>query len=108
MPDEDDLNRTGQDQSITQMALETPATRFFKLQPALDCCDREAISFLNDPIESPQSNGMAEAFVRKIKRDYARVSLCPDAQTVMHQAVTVDHPLQRGSPAQGSRISFTP
>jgi hypothetical protein len=51
---------------------------------------------------------MVEAFVRKIKRDYARVSLCPDAQTVMHQAVTVDHPLQRGSPAQGSRISFTP
>jgi putative transposase len=27
------------------------------------------------PIESPQSNGMAEAFVRTIKRDYVRV--CP-------------------------------
>lgn len=26
------------------------------------------------PIESPQSNGMAEAFVRTMKRDYARVS----------------------------------
>ena len=26
------------------------------------------------PIESPQSNGMAEAFVRTIKRDYVRVS----------------------------------
>jgi putative transposase len=37
------------------------------------------------PIESPQSNGMAEAFVRTIKRDYARVSPCPDAQTVMRQ-----------------------
>ena len=37
------------------------------------------------PIESPQSNGMAEAFVRTIKRDYVRVSPCPDAQTVMHQ-----------------------
>jgi putative transposase len=35
------------------------------------------------PIESPQSNGMAEAFVRTIKRDYVRVSLCPDAETVM-------------------------
>jgi putative transposase len=34
-------------------------------------------------IESPQSNGMAEAFV--IKRDYVRVSPCPDADTVMHQ-----------------------
>lgn len=30
---------------------------------------------------------MTEAFVRKIKRDYVRVGLCPAAQTVMHQAV---------------------
>ena len=37
------------------------------------------------PIESPQSNGMAEAFVRTIKRDYVRVSPCPDANTVMQQ-----------------------
>jgi putative transposase len=37
------------------------------------------------PIESPQSNGMAEAFVRTIKRDYVRVSPCPDAQTVIRQ-----------------------
>lgn len=37
------------------------------------------------PIESPQSNGMAEAFVRTIKRDYVRVNPCPDAETVMRQ-----------------------
>ena len=35
------------------------------------------------PLESPQSNGMAEAFVRTFKRDYVRVSACPDAQTVL-------------------------
>lgn len=35
------------------------------------------------PIESPQSNGMAEAFVRTIKRDYVRVSACPDALAVI-------------------------
>ena len=35
------------------------------------------------PVESPQSNGMAEAFVRTIKRDYARVSPAPNAETVM-------------------------
>ena len=28
---------------------------------------------------------MAEAFVRTIKRDYVRVSFCPNAETVMHQ-----------------------
>ena len=37
------------------------------------------------PIESPQSNGVAEAFVRTIKRDYVRVSPRPDAETVMRQ-----------------------
>lgn len=37
------------------------------------------------PVESPQSNGMAEAFVRTIKRDYVRVSPIPDAITVMRQ-----------------------
>jgi putative transposase len=35
------------------------------------------------PVESPQSNGMAEAFVRTIKRDYARVCDLPDARTVI-------------------------
>lgn len=37
------------------------------------------------PIESPQSNGMAEAFVKTIKRDYARVSAKPDAASVLRQ-----------------------
>jgi putative transposase len=38
---------------------------------------------LTTPVTSPQSNGMAEAFVRTIKRDYARVNPLPDAQTVI-------------------------
>ena len=37
------------------------------------------------PLESPQSNGMAEAFVRTLKRDYVRVSPVPDAQSVLRQ-----------------------
>jgi putative transposase len=43
------------------------------------------------PIESPQSNGMAEAFVRTIIRDYVRVSSRPNAESVMRQR-------RRGSP----------
>jgi putative transposase len=37
------------------------------------------------PIESPRSNGMAEAFVHTIKRDYVRVSPRPNVVSVMHQ-----------------------
>ena len=37
------------------------------------------------PLESPRSNGMAEAFVRTLKRDYVRVSPIPDAQAVLQQ-----------------------
>lgn len=40
------------------------------------------------PVESPQSNGMAEAFVRTMKRDYVRVSEKPDARTVINQLPT--------------------
>ena len=59
-------------------------------------------------IESPQSNGMAEAFVRTIKRDYVHVNSCPDAQTVMHQLSAWINHYNEVHPPQGTRISFTP
>lgn len=34
------------------------------------------------PIESPQSNGMAEAFVNTLRRDYVSVNPTPDAPTI--------------------------
>jgi putative transposase len=37
------------------------------------------------PVSSPQSNGMAEAFVRTLKRDYVRVNPRPNAQSVIDQ-----------------------
>lgn len=40
---------------------------------------------LTTPVQSPQSNGMAEAFVRTIKRDYARINPMPNAAIVMRQ-----------------------
>ena len=35
------------------------------------------------PVRSPQSNGMSEAFVKTLKRDYARVTILPDADTIL-------------------------
>jgi putative transposase len=40
---------------------------------------------LTTPIESPQSNGMAEAFVKTFKRDYAQIRPRPDAAAVIAQ-----------------------
>ena len=35
------------------------------------------------PVTSPQSNGMAESFVKTLKRDYAKLADRSDSQTVM-------------------------
>lgn len=43
------------------------------------------------PIESPQSNGMAEAFVRTMKRDYVRVAEKPNARAVINQLHSWSH-----------------
>ena len=35
------------------------------------------------PVQSPQSNGISEAFVKTLKRDYVQITSLPDAQTVL-------------------------
>jgi transposase InsO family protein len=35
------------------------------------------------PVQSPQSNGISEAFVKTLKRDYVQVTPLPDSQTVL-------------------------
>lgn len=41
------------------------------------------IDLLFTPVRSPQSNGMSEAFVKTLKRDYASTVILPDADTIM-------------------------
>ena len=50
-------------------------TRIFARQLGLKSCFT--------PLKSPQSNGMSEAFVKTLKRDYVRVNPLPDAETVL-------------------------
>lgn len=40
---------------------------------------------LTTPVRSPQNNGMAESFVKTLKRDYARLADLSDSKTVMAQ-----------------------
>lgn len=35
------------------------------------------------PVRSPQSNGIAETFVRTLKRDYGRLAILADAETLV-------------------------
>ena len=56
---------------------------------------------LTTPVTSPQFNGMAEAFVRTIKRDYARVNPLPDARTAIESrrsGSTTTTPFIRAAP----------
>ena len=41
------------------------------------------LTLLFTPVRSPESNGMSEAFVKTLKRDYARVTILPDAATIL-------------------------
>jgi len=41
------------------------------------------LTLLFTPVRSPESNGMSEAFVKTLKRDYARVTILPDAGTIL-------------------------
>lgn len=37
------------------------------------------------PVQSPESNGISESFVKTFKRDYVRVNPLPDAITALRQ-----------------------
>jgi hypothetical protein len=59
------------------------------------------------PVESPESNGVAEAFVKTFKRDYVKVSAISDAATAL---ATVDdwiNDLQRSPPTPQTGLLLT-
>lgn len=67
------------------------------------------------PVASPQSNGMSEAFVKTLKRDYIRISPLPDADALRHIDGWIEdyneiHPhsaLKMASPRQFIRAKST-
>ena len=57
------------------------------------------------PPYCPESNGMAEAFVKTIKRDYAYVSDLSDAQTVLAQLPTWFDDYNEHAPHKGLKMN---
>ena len=56
------------------------------------------------PVRSPESNGMAESFVKTFKSDYVRVNECPDAVTVMKMLATWFEDYNEFAPHKGLRM----
>ena len=56
------------------------------------------------PAYCPESNGMAEAFVKTLKRDYVYVSELTDAHTVMEQLPMWCKDYNENAPHKGLRM----
>jgi putative transposase len=56
------------------------------------------------PVQSPESNGIAEAFVKTFKRDYVRVNPLPDADTVLRHIAGGSMTTTNTTLTQGSQL----
>ncbi len=56
------------------------------------------------PVRSPESNGMAEAFVKTFKRDYVACNVCPDARTVLNCLSAWMEDYNENAPHKGLRM----
>ena len=56
------------------------------------------------PVRSPESNGMAEAFVKTFKRDYVGCNACPDARTVLKSISAWIEDYNENAPHKGLRM----
>ena len=56
------------------------------------------------PVASPESNGMSEAFVKTLKRDYLRVGPVPDAKTALDQIAGWFDDYNENHPHSGLRM----
>ena len=71
-------------------------TRTFALSMGLLPC--------TTPVQSPESNGMAEAFVKTFKRDYVHLNRLEDARVVMEQLPTWFEDYNENHPHQGLKM----
>jgi len=56
------------------------------------------------PVQSPESNGISEAFVKTFKRDYVRINPLPDALTALRQIAGWFNDYNENHPHSGLRM----
>lgn len=76
----------------------------FASRETIDFADSLKVMSRFTPVRSPESNGVAEAFVKTFKRDYVHVSDCPDARTVMKKLCTWFEDYNEHHPHKGLRM----
>ena len=76
----------------------------YRARDTIDFADGLGLVPCFTPVRSPQSNGMAEAFVKTFKRDYAYVHDRPDAQTVLSQLSAWFEDYNESHPHKGLRM----
>ena len=55
----------------------------YTAKPTAETAAALGLTLLFTPVRSPESNGMSESFVKTLKRDYARVTILPDAAAIL-------------------------
>src|SRR3954449_3902753 len=60
-----------------------PGLNTYIAKDTADMARALGLTLLFTPVRSPESNGMSEAFVKTLKRDYASISILPDAATIL-------------------------
>lgn len=77
--------RTGHCQTAYPIQWLTDNGSCYTAKETVDCGRRLGLDIRTTPAYSPESNGIAEAFVKTLKRDYVWLSDIRDAKTVMEQ-----------------------
>jgi len=76
----------------------------YTARETLDFAAALALSPCFTPVRSPESNGISEAFVKTLKRDYARIQPRPDALTVLQQLPAWINDYNENHPHSGLRM----
>lgn len=76
----------------------------YRAKDTLDTATALGLQLAFTPARSPESNGIAEAFVKTLKRDYARVTLLPDAPTILKLVAAWIEDYNTSHPHSGLRM----